>query len=442
MKNSGSIDFKIRKSIYLTKTDYEIPKHELLNESLPSLIIKGISKRIENPGPILHETNLSAGSDRELKKGPNKVVNLPILHQSKNLEVHAGANDSRTIKRTYETNHTLTDNFLNIFALTGIMDEKDSDSHKTVDETDKDTDKSRDSPDIENFQSAISPYPPVEDDEIEKHKHLNAEAEKNSNSKPPPINRQNYLERLKLKRKTLGDQKVKELKIHRRKAVKRTQQRQEKVSKDINELFIEQPPPSPAKPKMTESKPIKLILGFKYSYAIEQYYRGQMRHFGSGLTFLNDNDNTREDVLNGWIVKSLGPTVLNMRARTLPSCNPIELRLRTRMRGNKKSRSSHRTWSRESVKSGMMSKSHDSYSKLNSIEEERMTRLSSVSPRGQKVVISEKVDVIADEVDDNVDEIDKHTELPLIKSCEKMFITAPKIKKEISLKLPAISVDD
>ncbi|KAL4228197.1 hypothetical protein ACF0H5_013631 [Mactra antiquata] len=444
MKNNGILNFRARKTLNLTES--ESKKHSTLqsDESLPLLVVKGISKNTDKTKGIKQTNSNYLDDIREVNevnkvtkvtKQTSKVVNLPILHQSNNLDVREGTCDSTTIKKS-RCDETLSDHFLNIFSLTGVMDDNDS-SNKSGSHFENKNDTSND----ENCSSLISKYPPIEEDEIEKHRHLNEEAEKNNSSKAPTINKQNYLERLKLKNQAIADQKARELKLQKRKIAKRSQPKQYGYAKDPNEFFMEQEPLPPPKPKSVEAKPIKLILGFKYSYAIEQYYRGQMKQFGSNLTFLNDLDTDKEDVLNGWIVKTLGPAVLNMKARTLPSCNPIELRMRTRMHRTRKLRNSHRSWSRDSTEIATMSRSQDSFSRLNKIEEERIQGHASISPRIRKVSMAEKLDVI-DDNDDRLEERDRHTELPVIKSCEKMFITAPKIKKEISLKLPAIGVDD
>ena len=453
MKDGKSVGFVRRKSLEFDNG--KVLKHELENidSAFRFMEITGHTTRTKN----MHLTDdVGSKTKREEEKRPmsdkvpiSKVVNLPKLHESnRSLDDIEGVQDTGTIKRPFDGNKALRPLVVQAFSREMPVQESTSlitgaDESSSNNNTDAEVNTSLSEITSQNDSNPISKFPPVEEDEINKHKHMNEEAEKNNSSKPPPNRYQNYLKRLRLERKTLQDKKVAEMKLVKKKTIKRTQTKP-KFAKDFKDDFFADKPATPPKPKEVEAKPVKLILGFRYSYAVEQYYRGQMKHTGSAISlFSEDVHNAKEEVMNGWLVKSLGPTVLNLRARTLPSCNPIELRLRRRhqmkTRDSTRSRSLNRSWSQESTLSRGLLKSRESFSKLNTIEEGRESRHSNRSSHEKKVIISPKVDLIG--LDDSRDS-STVTSLPPIYTNDKIGTSVPKMKKAISLRLPHICAEE
>ncbi|XP_045216382.2 uncharacterized protein LOC123566404 [Mercenaria mercenaria] len=455
----GKSTFTRRKSVDFDETKVR-SESEKFDSAFQLLVITGQQTR--NTTSSSHQGNVhpKMNSIEEVNKRPlsdrgpiSKVVNLPKLHESdKSSDDSVGNRNTGTIRRPFEGNDILRPLVVQAFSKdlpeqeeTSTSVKNGSASHRSQPIVDLDSEVSR-SPN-ENMShiesNPISTFPFVEEDEIDKHRHMNEEAEKNGSLKPPPNRYQNYLKRLKLERKTIQDKKANELKLVKKKILKRTQTRP-KFAKEFKDDFNTDKPLTPPKPKETEAKPVKLILGFRYSYALEQYYRGQMRHHGSEITIQSEDiSGDREEVTNGWLVKSLGPTVLNLRARTLPSCNPIELRLRRRqqmrIRDLTRSRGLNRSWSHESGLSRGLLKSRESYSKLNTIEEGRESRHSNRSSHGKKVVISQSVDVIgAGETNDQ----STVTSLPPIHSPNRFIVGVSKLKKAISLRLPPVTSEE
>ena len=352
--------------------------------------IKGYSTR-----PNANDLDQSLENDRaniKVKKdelltqteSTKDVVNLPMLHRSNRLQnkkdLHYGEKDSGTIRRPYDCNQNPIlvqryDKLTHDKEDSGISESADFLSECSVspiprmDEADvEQTDESR---------HTISPFPPIHDDEVDKHRRLNAEAEKDK-TKTRRDSQQSYLHRLRLNRKIEQEARLKELKEAKKKAHLKRMQTRPKIEKVRDEFFMEPPPPPPPKPKEPESKAVKLVLGFRYSFSIEEYYRGLLQGTTKSFVVLNDVEKQggKDEVLNGWLVKTLGANVLNLQARTLPSCNPVEIRMRrmqARMRNNTMSRTnSFRTFSRDSMRSvasQLMAKSTDSYKRLDPIEE-------------------------------------------------------------------------
>lgn len=417
---------------------------------------ENLSDEVSNKNHFEKETISAENAEQRPKSEPVtnfEVLNLPLLHESHGtVNSELETRDIGTIKRPHD-GELLRPLVVQAFTKPKLENEMqlyldDNDYYESASNFDVDSTKSAENL-VNTGNGTISPFPPVDDDEIDKHRHLNEEAEKNGKSKPPPNRHQHYLNRLQLERKQVSVDKLKDVKI-KKKMLKRVQTKP-KIAKDVNDLFVENPPPPP-KPKEIEPKSVKLILGFRYSYAIEQYYRGKMKSLGSGITFSssingeNRDSRDKEDVLNGWVVKSLGPNVLNMQARTLPSCNPIELRLRRQQaRMRQPGRSRGRTLSNESRRSTVLLRSHDSLSKLNTIEEgaesrnfrdETLTRTDQYS-KERKISTSQSVDVQRFE---SVPE--SELVLPPIRSPNKLIQVTQTIKKAISLKLPPIGTNE
>lgn len=462
MKGKNFAIYKKRKSLDGDEKTVQKLSTENINTGFHLLSITGQQPQIKDEASeqltdnksheheinIVEDLNKRPLSDR----GPiDKVVNLPKLHESnKSQDDSVNNRDTGTIRRPYEGNRVLHPLVIQAFSRNKPEEENHDKPEPTYPEnlgfgyTDMDTETTNTSNEyIQSIKdNSISTFPPIEEEEIDKHRLMNEEAEKNNKSKAPPSRYQGYLKRLSLERKPLNDQKTKDLKLTKKKVLKRAQTKS-KFVKEFKDDFFDEKPPTPPKPKETEAKPVKLILGFRYSYAVEQYYRGQMSHLNHEMLLRSEElDNSREEVLNGWLVKSLGPNVLNLRARTLPSCNPIEIRLRrqqARMRDLSRTRGLSRSWSRESGLSRAMLKSKESISKLHAIEEGRESRQSNKSLKEKKVVISQKVEVMG--IGEQSDR-SSVTTLPPIYSPDKVYSGVPKLKKAISLKLPVIGAEE
>lgn len=323
-----------------------------------------------------------------------EVVNLPLLHKSKTIltkfnKSHGLPPDVGTIRKPYDGRKTLKP--ITIYALQArFTDHKPKDFQSTISSIQFSLPLSEMNASAESQgggatapsgteQQSILPFPPVQDDEIDKHRHLNEEAEKASQKAATHDVHPDYLKRLKLERKALAERN-REMKLAKKKLLLQQQKRNAKVkTKEIkDEFFFPEPQPlPPPKPKEVEPKPVKTVLGFRYSQAIEEYYRGKLKHIRSFVTLLNDiDDEAKDEVVNGWFVRTLGAQVLNLQARTLPSCNPVEIRLRqqqARIRNRDSTRSLlsiHRSFSRESSASRVLLRSHDSLTKFRSIEED------------------------------------------------------------------------
>jgi hypothetical protein len=452
----GKSGFIRRKSVELENTNVQKPDLENIDTAFRLLEITGHRTRTINLHPSgginhipIEDEETRPSSDR----GPvSKVVNLPKLHESKRpVDDNEGVPDAGTIRRPFDGNKTLRPLVVQAFSRNMTVPESNIPTPGTETviqrpptiDTDAEVSTSLNEVMLKNDSNPISQFPPVEEDEIDKHRHMNEEAEKNSSSKPPPNRYQNYLKRLRLDRKTIQDKKLAEMKLMKKKMIKRTQTKP-KFAKDFKDDLFAEKPVTPPKPKEVEAKPVKLILGFRYSYAVEQYYRGQMKHPGSAFSlYSEDINNAKDEVMNGWLVKSLGPTVLNLRARTLPSCNPIEIRLRRRhqmkTRDLSRSRGLNRTLSQESLLSRGLLKSRESFSKLNTIEEDRESRHSNQGSHEKKVVISPKVNLIG--LDDS-NAVSKVTSLPPLFTANSIGTGAPQAKKAISLRLPHICAEE
>ncbi|XP_052796502.1 uncharacterized protein LOC128228956 [Mya arenaria] len=394
-----------------------------------------------------HSANISENLDdlqREIGL-PVDVVNLPLLHQSQRLQWrsdrHYKERDAGTIRRPYECGEDplLVHGYRTLFAENGEEDcSVTTSENMTLPTSELEFSEHSDHEDILNSESyrsqTISPFPPVESDEIDKHRKLNEEAEKNKTN-TVRNSENNYLKRLKLDRKQASDQRLKDMKTTKKKAHLKRMQTKPKIKEIKDEFFLDSPPPPPSKPRESEQKSVKTILGFRYSYAIEEFYRGQLR--GTQLAVLHDveNDPVKEEVLNGWLVKTLGHNVLNMQARTLPSCNPVELRLRrmhARMIRNatrSRTQSYSRSLSRESVRSiasQILMKSTDTFKKLISIDEGRSSHTSYNS-----------------EKDTSTPGSTSPLKLPPIKALPVLEeLEQPAAPRSISLRLPPIGTED
>ena len=209
--------------------------------------------------------------------------------------------------------------------------DKSDDLEKSTGRRDSSTNSESNSNDVAEDTSTpeyvISTFPPVGNEEIDKHAKLNKEAEKNSRNKPQAY--QDYLRKLQVQKRLLVKPKPSEQKSIKRKN-KKLQLKTTKLKDTREDLFAEKPE-TPPKTKEDVVKPMKVIQSFRYSRAIAEYYKNLLDSRHSFVSFDTDtvnNDDDDDEIKNGWLVKSLGPQVLNLSARTLPSCNPIELRLR------------------------------------------------------------------------------------------------------------------
>lgn len=378
---------------------------------------------MDNSKPVIDSGHIA------LSENTNKDASLPKRHRSSkqvNDDIAIDNRDADDIRQPHDGDSTLPS--LVVHALHINVPETNTITEGSTKSENMSRQNSDESSVLQNDDNVIAPFPPVVDGEIDMHRLMNEEAESYSTSKPIPNRYQGYLKRLQLERKLLSVQRVpKELKVSKRKRL----QSKPKVAKEPkDEVFLEE---IPVTFKRRESdKSIKLILGFRYSYALEQYYRDQMTNYpASGTTHHDIDDADSDEVMNGWIVKSLGPTVLNLRARTMPSCNPIELRLRRRMR---KMNGSRRTVSMDSSASRAMLKSQHSLSKLITIKADRELKKSYQEKKERNVVTCKPVGVGADIKDHSA-----LATLPPICSPERMLPAVPTSKKAISLKLPPIN---
>ena len=294
---------------------------------------------------------------------------------------------------------------------------------------------------------SISPFPPVHDDDIDKHRHLNEEAEKNSKLKDKHEVHPDYLKRFKLERKALAE-KNRLLRLEKKRLMLQAKRNavKPKVKEVKDEFLFSEPVPIPT-PRIKDmtSKPVKTILGFRYSQAIEEYYRGKLRHVRSFVTLLKDTDdeNAKEEIVNGWYVRTVGAQVLNLHARSLPSCNPVEIRLRRqhailRQRGDssKSLLSIHRSLSRDSVSSRVLLRSRESMSVLKSIDEDRESNNSRQS--------NHRVDHYEGRGSDTLTTLgspSRLSSLSLMSGDHEFYRVGPK-PKSMSLRLPAIVTEE
>lgn len=392
-----STAYRIRKQIELKGTRFKTPSEVNNIESTLDTGFITVKKYIKQ------EVNKDSSGIRQSKlrsleitdKDSRQILNLPLLHRSHKLLIKPTCSSSYVEKDTGITERQKSLQPLIIQALrtpdTRNLISAFNDTISSIEVTFqrsemKSAAKEKPVSEPPSEYHEILPFPAVEDGEIDKHKHLNEEAEKNSKKKNPEVH-PDYLKRLKLERKALAE-KTRELKLAKKKMLMQKRAAKAKIKEIRDEFLIPDPlpPPPPPKPKDTEPKPVKTILGFRYSQAIEEYYRGKLKPIGSFVTLLNDvEDDMKDEVVNGWFVRTLGANVLNLHAKTLPSCNPVEIRLRrqARLRNRDNSRSLlsiHRSFSRDSVASQAMFRSHDSYGKLKTIEEGRISRHSNISP--------------------------------------------------------------
>ncbi|KAH3840992.1 uncharacterized protein LOC127878215 [Dreissena polymorpha] len=423
--------------------------------------VKGLSISQEAPQEIVNDIHVST-DDNSKDQTTNVVANLPMLSQSHRLQdrkdFHYGERDAGTIRRSYEC-ETLIVNGLNsasspsdYFSLS-VRSSGTTSPYSEMDLVLFGDDALSASDNWERTHS-ISAFPPVNDEDIMRHRHLNEEAEKNKTVTARERD-QNYLKRLKLDYKTNLDPRLKELKAQKKRANLKRMQTKPRLKEIKDEFLFDQPPPPPTpKPKETAPKSFKTILGFRYSYAIEEYYRSQLKNIEIPVPILQlndvENDPVREEVLNGWLVKTLGAKCLNLQARTLPSCNPVELRLRrmyARMRNNtdRSRRQSVQTnlstrdsfHSVAAAASQFLLKSRDSRQKLNPIDEGITSR--------QSVLTDKEVTQSAPEVTVRTASISPHKVLPPIQNSlndDVINDAVPRAARSISLKLPEITSED
>lgn len=212
------------------------------------------NKSHEHKINIVEDLNKIPLSDR----GPiDKVVNLPKLHQSnKSADDSVNTRDTGTIRRPYEDNRVLRPLVIQAFSRNKLEEENHEKSEPANlgnfgfghDSMDMDTANTSNEYIQSIKDSSISTFPPVEEQEIDKHRLMNEEAEKNNKSKAPPNRYQGYLKRLSLERKPLNDQKTKEMKLTKKKVLKRTQTKP-KFIKEFKDDFFDEKPPTPPKPK-------------------------------------------------------------------------------------------------------------------------------------------------------------------------------------------------
>lgn len=403
MQSEMSLTCVIRRQLALDDSSSKLVGLEsALSSDLGPICVKGYFQT--DNGAVERRTKLTASTN--LNEPKNEKVKLPVFHQRRNrrgsliLTSSGTPKDVGTIRRPYDGENVLEPLSIQKLKISSTLCKRDLDFEAAISSirvtmapSEKKgsiaDDKSKDTSDADD-NNTIAPFPAVEDDEIDKHRYLNEEAEKNSQKKSSHNVHPDYLKRLKLERKALAE-KNRQLKLEKKRLMLQKRLAKPKVKENKDEFFIPEPaPPPPPKPKEVESKPVKTILGFRYSQAIEEYYRGQLSNLGSFITLLKDTDDEiKDEIVNGWFVRNLGAKVLNLKARTLPSCNPVEIRLR-RQQARRRQRDStrsllsiHRSLSRESAGSHALLRSHDSLTKLKTIEEGRNSRQSDVSVKSE-----------------------------------------------------------
>ena len=174
----------------------------------------------------------------------------------------------------------------------------------------------------------ISQFPYVEDNEIMRHRKLNLEAEKKAKKKSSLSKGYlDYLQRLKLSRRAI-EKKDKDAKDAKNAKKKTTLKAAPLKPKLALEPKIETPPPEIPRKSIDECIKLgKVIQSFRYSYAIEDYFKNRSRRSFDSVA---ESDRSDDELKNGWLIKTLGAQVLNVE-KALPSCNPFEVRKRRQM---------------------------------------------------------------------------------------------------------------